>query len=350
MPRTWSSIRLLSALIAVALGLLAIWLAVHATGRAELVVDEAGLMSPAERARLAEYHDYLLKDHDIDYRVETGRDLGDINVAAVRRFERFAEAGRSDRGRGLLLLVDAAQDLVRLEVSYALEGVFPDAFVAYIEQRQMTPFFARDRVADGILAATELIVTRAQRAAAAAGFEGEAWTFGSGGAGATAAARLGAGVEPVAPRDNRGAMPGAGRTPRETLAAYFAAMDARNGDPDLEIYTPATRDMLRGWTMTPAQMDNVVRSYRACHGGAPRVGPQGRRAVIRYPIAERACAPWFFEKIDGVWHLDLTMMQRAIRFGRSNAWRFDPGIEHPYDFAFADWIFDAHGFPRKRRP
>ncbi len=71
--------------------------------------------------------------------------------------------------------------------------------------------------------------------------------------------------------------------------------------------------------------------------------------MIRYPIKERACAPWFFRKIDGAWALDLTMMQRAIRFGRSNAWRFDFDVSHPYEYAFADWKFDRHGFPRKRR-
>jgi len=350
MRRSSSSNRLTLWLAAALLAGLAIGFAVHAAGRADLVVDDAGLMSPVERDRLAEYHDYLLKDHDIDYRVETGRDLGDINTFAVRRFEDFAETGRSERGRGLLLVVDAKQNLVRLEVSYALEGVFPDAFVAYIEQRQMTYFFGRDRVADGILAATELIITRAQRAAEATGFEGEVWTFGSGGAGATTSARLGTGAEPVEPRNDGGNHAAASPTPQETLAAYFAAMGARDGDPDLALYTPATREMLRDWVMTPAQMDNVVRSYGACHAEAPRLGPQGRHAVIRYPIAERACAPWFFEKIDGAWHLDLTMMQKAIRFGRSNAWRLDSAARHPYAFAFDDWSFDAHGFPQRRRP
>ena len=360
MRRSSSSNRIalpLTLLLLAAAAAAAAVLVVRGAGAPGLVADEAGLMSPTERDRLAEYHAYLLTDHDIDYRVVTGRDLGEIDAFAVQRFEAFAETGRSASGRGLLLVVDATQNLVRLEVSYALEGVFPDAFVAYIEQRQMTPFFARDRVADGILAATELIVTRAQHAAAQAGFESEAWALGSGGAGATTTARLGAGAAPASPTpENAGhgerAAGGAsaGRTPRETLAAYFTAMDARNDDPDLALYTPATRRMLRGWVMTPAQMDNVVRSYRACHAEAPRLGPEGRRAVIRYPIAERACAPWFFEKIDDAWHLDLTMMQTAIRFGRSNAWHFDLSVRHPYAYAFDDWTFDSHGFPRRRRP
>ena len=334
-----------------------------------LVEDGAGLMTEAERGFLARYHDRLLASHDIDYRVVTARGLGDINQAAVARFEALAGNLRSETGRGLLLVIDADQDLVRLEVSYALEGVFPDAFVAYVERRQMVPFFARGRVADGILATTELIVTRAQNAAANAGFEAEAWGAGSGGAvsgggGATATARLGAGPAPAgtnnagpapagtnnagpapAGTNNAGPVP-AGRSPGATLAAYIAAMAEHNADPSLDIYTAETRRMLSQWVVTRAQMDSVVKAYRRCHPEPPRQALGGGRAVIRYPPAERACAPWFFARCGAAWALDLTMMQRAIRFNHDNHWRLDPGVEHPYGFAFEDWRFDQHGFPR----
>ncbi len=323
------------------------------------VEDGAGLMTEPERGFLARYHDRLLAGHDIDYRVVTARGLGDINQAAVARFEALAGNLRSETGRGLLLVIDAEQNLVRLEVSYALEGVFPDAFVAYVERRQMVPFFARGRVADGILATTELIVTRAQNAAANAGFEGEAWGAGSGGAvsgggGATVTARLGAGPAPAgtnnagpAPAGTNNAGPvAAGRSPGATLAAYIAVMADHNADPSLDIYTVETRRMLSQWVVTRAQMDSVVKAYRRCHPEPPRQAPGGGRAVIRYPPAERACAPWFFERRGAAWALDLTMMQRAIRFNHDNHWRLDPGVEHPYDFAFEDWRFDQHGFPR----
>ncbi len=95
--------------------------------------------------------------------------------------------------------------------------------------------------------------------------------MGSGGAGATAPAHLGAGLQAAA-REETAAVP-AGRTPAETLAAYFAAMDAHNADPGLDIYTPETRRMLEGWVVTPAQMDNLVKTYRRCHGEPTRRGP-----------------------------------------------------------------------------
>ena len=137
--------------------------------------------------------------------------------------------------------------------------------------------------------------------------------------------------------------------PAETLKTYFDVLAARNADPNLKLYTPATRQMLQGWVMTPAQMDNVVRTYRRCRAEPPRISDDGRYAVIRYPPVQRACAPFFFERVDARWALDLTMMQRAVRFGRSNAWRFDLSAQHPYRFAFEDWRFDRNGFPRSRQ-
>jgi hypothetical protein len=43
------------------------------------------------------------------------------------------------------------------------------------------------------------------------------------------------------------------------------------------------------------------------------------------------------------------MMQTAIRFGRNNAWRLVPSANHPYGFAFNDWVFDRNGFPIRTR-
>ncbi|GAG07343.1 unnamed protein product, partial [marine sediment metagenome] len=181
--------------IVVALGIAAA-LALPLPGQktdAVLVDDAAGLMDEEQRARVAEYHGFLLEDHDIDYRVVTLEDSGDISLFAVERFEELGVGQFSQTGRGLMLVIDSGRDEVRLEVGYALEGAFPDAFVAYIEERQMVPFFGARRVADGILAASELIIARAQRAKQHAGLESEPAMTGSGGGGATAGAGLGTG-------------------------------------------------------------------------------------------------------------------------------------------------------------
>ncbi len=315
-------------------------------GGLERVQDTAVLMSPDQQKQLDTYHRYLLLDHDIDYRVITARNTGDINRYALRAFEKSGTGSASDTGRGLLLVIDPEQNQLRVEVSQSLEGVFPDAFVAYLEQRQMIPFFAAGRVADGILATTEMIIIRAQNTQANAGFESEAWAAFADGGGATADARLGSGRDDTF---RHGADVRAGETPEETLNAYFAAQSARNGSPELDIYTPETRTFMADWVVTAAQMDNQVKTFRNCHAEPAHISTDGQYAVIRYPLEERKCSPFFLARgEDGRWRLDLATMSHAIRFGRTNAWRFY-SRRNPYRFAFEDWAFDNSGIPRKVR-
>ena len=133
-----------------------------------LVDDKAGLLSGEELERVSEFHAYLLKDYDVDYRVLSEPVAADINQLAVERFSELSAGMQSVTGRGLLLVIAPEERLVRLEVSQSLEPVYTDAFVRYIEERQMVPFFASGRLADGILATTELIVARLQDAEAQA--------------------------------------------------------------------------------------------------------------------------------------------------------------------------------------
>jgi uncharacterized protein len=307
------------------------------------VGDGASLLTPEQRRSIGMHHDLLLHDHGIDYRIETVRAVGDLDRWANRRFAELGVGGRSEAGRGLLLVIDAEQDLVRLEVGRALEGVLPDVFVAYVEQRQMEPFFRAGRIGDGILAATELLVGRVLEAAESGELASAPAAEGSAGAGARAPAAIGRGAEPDA---HSGPEVPAADSPEDAVAAYLRAMAGRNGQPDLDLYSRATRTMLAGRVLTAAQMDNVARAYRACRAEPARIDVSGERAVVRYPPPERLCAPWLLVREDARWRLDLATASRAIRFGRSNAWHFDAGAPELYAFAFQDWSFDGHGFPR----
>lgn len=311
------------------------------------VIDDAALLSEGERRSITRYHEELLADQDIDYRVVTRLTGADIDEAGYQAFAELGVGERSGSGRGLLLLIDPSADGVRLEVAAALEGVFTDAFVAYVEQRQMVPFFRGGRVADGILATTELIVARAQQAAAGEAFDPATLASFSLGGGASTAARIGAGPEHARLQDGSEVAPQA--TPEATVVAYLGAMAERNARSDLAIYSAESRRMLRSWTMTPAQMDSVVRTYRGCRRGEVRYGAGAELAVIRYTPAARQCAPWFLRREEGRWTLDLAAPQRVLRFNHRNEWRMPDSESHAYAFAFTDWRFDRHGFPIETR-
>lgn len=133
--------------------------------------------------------------------------------------------------------------------------------------------------------------------------------------------------------------------PDETLKEYINAMKNYNSSPYLDFYTQQTREMLNGWNVSPTQMDNIVMTYGICYSGETIYNDSYSLAVIRYSIKQKQCSPWFFKYINGKWLLDLTMMQRAIRFGTGNAWHFVAGLKHEYDFGFTDWRIDKNGYP-----
>lgn len=334
--------RLVEALIGVALAAALLVGLTWSPTAAPSVIDRANLLNDSLRDRVTAYHGRLLDEYDLDYRVLTVGATPDIDRLGHEQFADLDVGSASRSGRGLLLVIDPESDRVRLEVSAALEGVYTDAFVAYLEHRQMVPFFREGRIGDGILATSELIFARAQKARAGHAFDPRQARAWSAGGGAATAARIGAGVDPsfgerrvdVAPQSSPGA----------TVAAYLAAMRQRNARPDLSLFSEDSQAMLRSWTITPAQMDTLARTYAKCRGAQTSFGAGDDRAVIRYPIEERQCAPWFLVREHAAWRLDLAASQRLLRFNHRNEWRLAGGADG-YGFAFEDWRFDRNGFP-----
>jgi uncharacterized protein len=319
----------------------------RADARAQQSVDDRALVLAAvERARIDEYHAALRDAHDIDYRVLAVDSGADLERTAHDYFAAAEVGSLSENGRGLLLVIDAANQRVRLEVSTSLEGVYTDAFVAYVQNRQMAPFFAAGRVADGILATTELIVGRANEARAGEEFAPPMPARSMGG-GASARAPIGTTNDPseeLKRQTERVSV--AGLDPLQVVETYHERMAERDARADLALYSSDTVTMLRSWVVTPAQMDNVVRTYRACAVDGVRTA--GDAAVVRYRVEQRQCAPYFLRREGDAWKLDLTQMSSAIRFNHENQWRFQTPLASDYEFAFADWRIDRNGFPHAR--
>ena len=306
-----------------------------------LVKDEQQILTTMQQQQISQYHAAMLKQHDIDLRVLTA-ETDDISRFAAKKFEEEKVGSFSKSGRGLLLVIAPQANKARVEVGRSLEGIYTDAFISYIENRQMVHFFKAGKVAEGILATTEMVVTRAQQAAKKKEFEPPVDGFeASTGAGAQTNADIGAGKETWGVEGKSDVVVG-GSSAADTLHAYIKALEDRNARADLSIYTKATQAMFADWVVTPAQMDNEAKNYRQCKG--EEVRESGDLAVVRFDVRQRQCAPYFLRKEDGVWKLDFTMMQTAIVFNTNNEWRLKPEATHDFGFAFTDWRFDKHGF------
>lgn len=309
--------------------------------------DRAALMSAEQSDWMGQYHKKLLEEFDMDYRVLTVPGLPeDINAFTFRAFQQDEVGSNSKSGRGLLLVIDSKGGSVRLETSAALESIYTDAFVRYIEERQMIPFFRENRVADGVLATTELIFSRAMDAQSGREFVPPMDSFSSGG-GAKTAAKIGAGKDATFRQGAMSQSNGERGSPAQVVDLYIRAMEKRLGSPDLPIYSEATKHMMANWTVTPAQMDMVAKTYAGCPLESVKAGggAYAAYAVVRYSVDQRQCSPYFLVQENGGWKLDLTMMQRALGFNHRNEWHFRGAIPAEYAFAFNDWNLDQHGFP-----
>ncbi len=315
----------------------------------EFLDDQAGLLDQEARQRIIAYHRSLLADVDIHWKLVTlAHPSEDLNTAAV---ELFADLGASTgQARGLLVLVDPLGEQVRIEVGYDLEHIFPDAFVGYIERRQMVPFFRQGLVGEGIEATEELFVSRIQRASDGQLFDAavELGTLDhySGGGGARQQVAIGSGPITDKPSDTNPADYRPGTTPERSLAIYRQVLRNKVKEPNLPLYNRRTREFLSAWVVTDAQQDNALRSLRETT--LDRVLISGNHAVIRFPLAHRTHHPYFLENNGQGWELDFATMNQVIRMNHRNIWHFSIR-EHQYMFGFTDWNFDSNGFPIAER-
>lgn len=309
------------------------------------------MLSRKEKTVLQNYHTALLQDHDIDFRLileARSPEREAFNLRANYLMEELATATQSRQGRVILLLIDSGSDLTRLEISGDLEGIYTDAFSGYIQQQHMVYFFQERRMQDGVLAASEMIYERARQASLGKDFQIPPRTVLPTGGGATAEARIGSTASiPTSPPTLPSEMITSGKDPQVTLLVYQRAMANGNKDPELDIYTDATRAMLKEWTVTPVQMRNATQGIQHCSTYPSQVlyNQERKMAVIRYPTPQRQCHPWFFREEAGKWRLDLMAMQQAIGFNQKNQYHFRG--DHPYSFAFTDLNFDKNGYPHE---
>jgi uncharacterized protein len=104
------------------------------------LTDEAGFLSPAAAAELDARLEAYASSSGHQFIVYIGRTTGGIPIAdwAVKAFESW-RVGRKGLDDGLALFIMAADQRLRIEVGYGLEGVVPDALAARVINEEMVP-------------------------------------------------------------------------------------------------------------------------------------------------------------------------------------------------------------------
>ena len=122
------------------------------------VVDEAGLLSPAQEQALTAKLTALEQ--------QSGRQLVVATVAGLQGYDisdygyRLGRAwgiGSKDKNDGALLIIAPAERKVRIEVGYGLEGILTDALSSQIVRNAITPRFKAEDMPGGIDAGVDAI-------------------------------------------------------------------------------------------------------------------------------------------------------------------------------------------------
>ena len=310
-----------------------------------IVVDEAGFFDKNDELaqQYRDFNKYLLIDFDIDFRVLITSSQEDVNIFTNERFNEIES--RSSSGKTILLLINTAQDLTRVEVSMALEHIYTDAFVSYIERKGMVPYFRDSKVADGIFMMSELVRDRATEARDGAEFVAPMKSK-SIGAGAKNDAKIG--QKNIDAKKGRDVKSSGSDTLKDVLEKYLKSLAEHNKNPNLDIFTQDTQKFFSSWTVTDINQDNELRFTSTCRDGKFYTS-YDKYAVLVHPLKPRTCCPYFFKKEDNVWKIDIATMAKTILFNKDMKWHFNMKEKvkylSDYEFAFQNLKCDKNGFP-----
>lgn len=252
-----------------------------------------------------------------------------VSETAAQMFTNW-RIGSENRGRGiLLLLVDDAKE-VKLEVGYALEDVFTDAFTGAVEHLQLQPRYAAGDMATGLIALMEELEVRSRRAAHGAAAKAPAGevdeVYLSQGAGARIALTDKDLQAPFSGEVDQGYP--AGRSPEEAWHTMIRRWQRKERNPYLAVFTPTARLAYRDFVDMPD--GRFEKDYRTWAGKAYEVRRDGDYAVIYFGRRKGwDNAPFLLSRTREGWQFDLVHQRRFIRMGPAPAW----GVEfsdHPH--------------------
>jgi hypothetical protein len=258
----------------------------------------------------------------------------------------------STNRKGALFGVAIKAQLVRVEVGYEIEDVYPDSIVSYYENEMMKPYFAHNEVAIGVIATVEHMINRAfeqSRTTTEDGREKQDDSPLSGGAGATTKAPVNLPESYIVRQlpEEESLYYSPQPTPWESMNRVKERVCNRIADGTLPIFTKETLEHLKGKFSTPAQLDMSCKMV-----SKPEVYTEehcrirGDLAVIRYPRSNRKSGPRFFRRNEeGLWEYDMVTAYDFVIYDFVNEWNFYYGYPSNYMFAFQDWCFDQYGTP-----
>jgi len=307
------------------------------------VDDARALMGPfsviVEKQSRAMYGDL-----GIDVRVVVRPGGGEDVAKLAERLFRTLEIGRGAPTGGILILVDSENRRARIEVSYSLEGSFPDVTLSRLARDQLVPYASHRALGMAVMDALHFLRTHALDAMIAGELELTAQP--SPGLSKEIAGRSGGGGAQVqlssvpshsefkrrVPDELR-ARYAPSTEPRESLASFVRVQRDLAGDPSLELFTRASRVMRDRYPAAP--YEEALRAEATSEAWPLELRVRGDYAAAVSSRPVREFVPILMTREEGLWRVDLVETFKNLRFDRQGQYRLDNGAT-PYASFFPD--------------
>ncbi len=304
-------------------------------------LDGIDLTLPMELQRMEEVT-------NIDFRVLLLDNISETISAEDYAAETMTlnEIGQANNGRGVLILFIEDQGVLKIEVSYELEGLFPDLYVGSLEEQAKT-YFAGDFFGDfltGILFAmskrqisdpVESIVSIPERNNAS----GENWIGGrflSGGAGIKADSffrgklKKNRGVVYLSPESRSLYEPDA--DPEVTVNKFLTSLQSGINDPFLPLLTEGSQYMRLEYPKSAS----FLRRYHQNSDSGYTLREQGDLAAAVFN--NKGSMPVLLRKNhEGKWLVDVTKSWAFSQMNRDLTLCYPAFYDHPWMFALTDF-------------
>ena len=318
------------------------------------VYDAAGALSPSDVPRFEDYMGWILRESDVDIRFAFIAGTGNRSIEEVASgvVDELRIGGKTGRERGVLLLYDMQGRRLKVEVGYGLEGHFPDAFVSYLVRDHAQEFFESGNLGFGLRLLLRLLQHRVREAVLGTDFDPRVLKAVrsqghlSGGAGVTATVPA-PGMDPGKPADRMSdhdrALYRAGSTPSQTYTTYLAWLSHRVFDPQVDLFTPASRRYLASLPLSAAYRQFILFGEYA---KTFKIVERGDLALL-YFTDTPFTSPHFFVKEGGAWRMDMNAEVRNTRerVGGPYTWDYR-GLGDEYTRAFSNLLFETGGVQR----
>ncbi len=336
-----------------ALLLLGVWLVRTGGARTEprRVYDETSLIPAKDVVFFEDYLKWIFNESDVDIRLVLVESLGGVapEEAALDWMQRLGIGGRGREERGVLILYDLAGKRLRVEVGYGLEEYFPDGFVGYLMNDHARTFFGAGQASAGIRYMLRILHDRIRRAVMGERFDPTVLEAVrrtgplSGGGGASAGMAFGGGKRPeeFGPEGKARFVPQP--SPEDAYRLYHEWMAGGQYDSEVAMFTPNTRDYLKGKPLSRGYFSYVILGE---HGKPFKTVVRGELALL-YFTNDPFLRPYFFRKRDDGWQVDVQagLVNTVERVGCPFTWEYR-GENNDFSKAFADKIARIDGYGR----